>query len=279
MWLASCGECFCGLRFRQPSLGVGGRQGDASPGQGRIRSSSVAWLDALRPVRRPITTSLGTIFRNAANLLMTPTPRRMRRAFPIVQYHEPLTSPLLQAEIARKLTLSWNDPPLDPSWTTPDPTLTGKIESAQGMLTERFAFCQTTPLDEFVEVAEALRTRVSSHPVPSLRRGQNPPGGCGLGPRWASLARGSPSDRRRDSPNRRAGPEGGISSGRCRRILAAGGEEGKPTSRFAALWAPDRTRRRRRNGPGVIRRRTHEGPDNSKRPGCSPGVACMAAIE
>ena len=32
-----------------------------------------------------------------------------------------------------------------------------KIESAQGMLTERFAFCQTMPLDEFVQVAEVLR--------------------------------------------------------------------------------------------------------------------------
>ncbi len=32
-----------------------------------------------------------------------------------------------------------------------------RIESAQGMLAERFAFCQTMPLDEFLATAEALR--------------------------------------------------------------------------------------------------------------------------
>ena len=34
-----------------------------------------------------------------------------------------------------------------------------RIESAQGMLAERFAFCQTMPLDEFLTTAEALRNR------------------------------------------------------------------------------------------------------------------------
>ncbi len=141
------------------------------------------WLDALRPVRTPITTSLGAIFRNVANLLMDADPKTYAACFPIAQYHEPLTSPLLQAEIARKLTLSWNDPPLDPSWTTPDPTLTGKIESAQGMLTERFAFCQTMPLDEFVKIAEALRP--SGYRPTRFRPyadGQEPPGSGGLDP-------------------------------------------------------------------------------------------------
>jgi len=115
------------------------------------------WLDALRPVRTPITTSFGAIFRNAANLLMDADPKAYATCFSIAQYHEPLTSPLLQAEIARKLVLSWDDPPLDRSWTTPDPTLTGQIESAQGMLAERFAFCQTMTLDESLTTAEALR--------------------------------------------------------------------------------------------------------------------------
>ena len=32
-----------------------------------------------------------------------------------------------------------------------------QIESAQGILAERFAFCQTMPLDEFLTTAEALR--------------------------------------------------------------------------------------------------------------------------
>jgi serine/threonine protein kinase/formylglycine-generating enzyme required for sulfatase activity len=51
----------------------------------------------------------------------------------------------------------WNDPPLDPTWVTPDPKLTARIDQGQGLLAERFAFCQTMPLEVFVEVAEALR--------------------------------------------------------------------------------------------------------------------------
>jgi serine/threonine protein kinase/formylglycine-generating enzyme required for sulfatase activity len=117
----------------------------------------VAWLDALRPVRTPISPSFGAIFRDAANLLMDAEPKSYATYFAIAQYHESLTAPLFQAEIARKPILSWDDPPLDLSWTTPSPALTGKIESEQGMLTERFAFCQTMLSDEFVKVALALR--------------------------------------------------------------------------------------------------------------------------
>ena len=203
-----------------------------------------AWLDALRPVRTPMTTSLGAVFGKAANLLMDADPKAYAASFPIAQYHEPLTSPLLQAEISRKLTFSWNDPPLDPSWTTPDPTLIGKVESAQGMLNERFAFCQTMPLDEFVKAAETLRkSGYRPTPVPSLRRWQEPSGVCGLDPRWASLADDSRSDRRRDSQNRRAEPQGGISSGRCRRILGwgwGGGQTHLPLRR--TLGTENRTR-------------------------------------
>jgi hypothetical protein len=65
--------------------------------------------------------------------------------------------PLFQAELGKRASFSWNDPPLDPSWTKPDASLVSRIESAQGILAERFAFCQTMPLDEFLTTAEALR--------------------------------------------------------------------------------------------------------------------------
>lgn len=51
----------------------------------------------------------------------------------------------------------WKDSPLDPSWSAPRPEDVQTIEAAAGMLAERFAFCQTMPLDEFVEASEALR--------------------------------------------------------------------------------------------------------------------------
>ena len=77
--------------------------------------------------------------------------------FPVAEKRAEQVLPVFQAELAKKATYSWNDPPLDPSWTKPDATLVSRIESAQGMLAERFAFCQTMPLDEFLTTAEALR--------------------------------------------------------------------------------------------------------------------------
>ena len=41
--------------------------------------------------------------------------------------------------------------------TRPDADLVRRIESSQGTLTDRFAFCQAMPLDEFLAAAEALR--------------------------------------------------------------------------------------------------------------------------
>jgi formylglycine-generating enzyme required for sulfatase activity/energy-coupling factor transporter ATP-binding protein EcfA2 len=140
------------------------------------------WLDALRPVRGKLNAPLAAIFRDKkrpgsernlatniltdyasddpdliAKLLMDADPKVYASLFPIAQEQAAKTLPLFQAELAKKPTYSWNDPPLDPFWTTPDSTLTGKIESAQGMLTGRFAFCQTMPLEEFLTTAEAIR--------------------------------------------------------------------------------------------------------------------------
>jgi formylglycine-generating enzyme required for sulfatase activity len=63
----------------------------------------------------------------------------------------------LQGELAKKATYSWDDKSLDASWTKPDAVIVNRIESAQGILHERFGFCQTMPLDEFLKTAEALR--------------------------------------------------------------------------------------------------------------------------
>ena len=237
------------------------------------------WLRALRPVRTPITTSLGAIFRDAANLLMDADRKAYAACFPIVQYHEPLTSPLLQAEIARKLTFPWADPPVDPSWTTPDLTLTGTIESAQGMLTDRFAFCQTMPLDDAITTAEALRP---SGYRPIRFRPYADGGTVRVAAVWARdgrpwrTAHNQTADEihQTDERNRKEGYLPVEVAG----YLAVGGQEGKPTSRFAALWREDRTRRRCPHGPGVIRLRHHEapGPIQASRAG-PPDIACLAA--
>ena len=140
------------------------------------------WIEALRPVRGKLTAPLATIFRDKnrpetvhslatdiltdyasddpdrlAELLMVSDPKAYLSLFPVAEKRAEQILPVFQAELAKKATYSWNDPPLDPSWTKPDAALVSRIESAEGILTERFAFCQTMPLDEFLTTAEALR--------------------------------------------------------------------------------------------------------------------------
>ena len=140
------------------------------------------WIDALRPVRGKLAAHLATIFQEKsrpesvhslatdiltdyasedptllAELLMVADKKAYASLFPVAAERAKQVLPVLQAELARKATYSWNDSLLDPQWTKPNATLVGRIEAAQGMIAERLAFCQTMPLDEFVATAEALR--------------------------------------------------------------------------------------------------------------------------
>src|SRR5262249_44894271 len=45
----------------------------------------------------------------------------------------------------------------NPTWKRPDAGLVQKMEAAHGVLAERFAFCQTMPLQDFLNVAAGLR--------------------------------------------------------------------------------------------------------------------------
>src|SRR5271157_1332271 len=235
----------------------------AKVAQGLVTTDLVylrTWLDALRPVRTSLTAPLAAIFRDksrpesehalatsiladyasgdpnlVANLLMDAQPKAYASLFPIAQRLETKT---FQDEIAKRPEYSWNDPPLDPSWTRPDATLTGKIESAQGMLAERFAFCQTMPLDEFLTTAEALRP--SGYRPTRFRpyaNGKN----VLVAAVWVRdsrpwrLAHDQSTDeiRQTDERNRKEGYLSVDVAG----YLAAGEDDGKPTPRFAALWA------------------------------------------
>ncbi len=106
------------------------------------------WLDALRPVRTTLTAPLAMIFRDKqhpgsertlatnilgdfasddpnliADLLMDADAKAYGAFFPIAQRQATTTLPRFQAEIARSLAPTWNDPPLDPSWAKPDASL------------------------------------------------------------------------------------------------------------------------------------------------------------
>ena len=257
-----------------------------------------SWLDALRPMSIKLKAPLATIFRDKdrpvksertlatdiltdyasddpdliANLLMDADPEAYADFILVAQRQESKTLPLFQAEISKKATYSWNDPPLDPSWSTPDAILTAKIESAQGMLAERFAFCQTMPLEEFLKVVEQLRpsgyrpTRFRPYAEGKTLR---------VAAVWTRdgrpwrLAHDQSTDeiRQTDERNRKAGYLPVDVAG----YKAASADEGKPTSRFAALWCrePDRTTTLawswRHRSPNSRRSR-----NNSRTPGLSP---------
>jgi len=140
------------------------------------------WIEALRPVGGKLSAPLATIFEDkerpesehklATNILadyarddpdrlaeplMVADTKAYLSLFPVAEKRAEQTVPAFQAELAKKATYSWNDAPLDPSWPKPDAALASRIELAQGLLAERFAFCQTMALDEFLTTALALR--------------------------------------------------------------------------------------------------------------------------
>jgi serine/threonine protein kinase/formylglycine-generating enzyme required for sulfatase activity len=63
----------------------------------------------------------------------------------------------LQQELRREATFHWDDAPVPASWPKADPGVVRRIEAGEGLVAERFALCQTLPLTEFLQVAEALR--------------------------------------------------------------------------------------------------------------------------
>ena len=227
------------------------------------------WLDALDPCERALTAPLAAIFRDKgrpdadaslatniltdyasddpdllANLLMDADPKAYVAFFPIAQRQEAKTLPLFQAEIARKLA---------PLVERPSPRSVlgeaGRHSHRQDRIGSGHAHRAIRLLPDNApgrvphDRRGSPQLGLSPHPVPSLRRGQDPPGGGGLDPRWASLANGSRSVRRRDPPDRRAEPQGGISSGRCRRIPGCewgGGQAHLPLRRpWAQRTGPD----------------------------------------
>jgi hypothetical protein len=140
------------------------------------------WIEALRPVRDKLTAPLTSIFQDKehsesehklatnilanyasddpdrlAELLMLSDSKAFLSLFPVAEKRAEQVLPIFQAELDKKATFSWNDPPINPSWTKPDADIGSRILSAQGILSERFAFCQTMLLDEFLTTAGTLR--------------------------------------------------------------------------------------------------------------------------
>jgi len=142
------------------------------------------WIKLLQPIRGHLLESLGDIYRNGdgdfsqaqmdlateileryaaddvetlAELMFDAQPKQFVTLFDEFAAHGGEALSKLNEELDRELTFNWNDSPLDPSWSEPTAEITARIKQANGMISERFAFCQTMPLKQFVEVAELLR--------------------------------------------------------------------------------------------------------------------------
>ena len=140
------------------------------------------WLDALRPVRDKLTTPLAAIFRDRkspesernlatnilndyasddpdrlAELLMVSDPKAYLSFFPIAERQRQKDLASVPSRACQESHVLLERSAARSTWTKPDASLVSRIESAQGILAERFAFCQTMPLDEFLTTAEALR--------------------------------------------------------------------------------------------------------------------------
>ncbi len=140
------------------------------------------WLDALRSVRTRLIAPLTAIFQEEsrvgtehtlvtniladyasdqparlAELLVLSDPKAYASLLTVAVRQAEQVLPALRFELTRKASHDWIDPPLDPSWIKPDGALVSTIEAGQGIMTERFAFCQTMPFDQFGATARAGR--------------------------------------------------------------------------------------------------------------------------
>jgi formylglycine-generating enzyme required for sulfatase activity len=159
---------------------------------GRVAESLVAanpvhlsaWMESLRPAREFLLPRLAFVFRDPArertelqrnvaaniladyaadqpellaDLILSADPSQFAVLFPVLERHGVQAEKLLERELDRQLAPEWEDPPLNPQWSSPDPAVVQQIEAADGLMHSRFAICQTMRFDGFLHVAELLR--------------------------------------------------------------------------------------------------------------------------
>jgi serine/threonine protein kinase/formylglycine-generating enzyme required for sulfatase activity/tetratricopeptide (TPR) repeat protein len=139
------------------------------------------WTEALRPVRASLIAPLTRVFHDdkaadkkqtaatiladyaddqpqvLAELFMDADARQAAVLWPKLLRHRDQMVAAMTAELDRVPTFAWPDSSLDPNWTTPAADLCRRIETASGLVQERFALCQGLPLKDFPGIAEELR--------------------------------------------------------------------------------------------------------------------------
>jgi serine/threonine protein kinase len=145
-------------------------------------SHYVPLLKTLRPLREPLSRPLAEVFRQRQRsesdrsfatallaeyaaerpdfltaLLLDADDKQYAVLWPKVAAHRARALARLNQELDQTLAPDWKDGPLDPTWAVPNRALVRQIEEAHGLVEERFALCQTLPLEQFDTVAAALQ--------------------------------------------------------------------------------------------------------------------------
>jgi formylglycine-generating enzyme required for sulfatase activity len=138
-----------------------------------------SWVQALRPVRPALLPPLSDVYRKATSperrefaatvladyaadrpgmltdLLLDADPKQYAILFPALQKYRKEAVALMQREVRGEGY--WSDQPLPSNWVEPAAAVRREIEAADGLLAERWALCQTLPLERLQTVTEALR--------------------------------------------------------------------------------------------------------------------------
>jgi hypothetical protein len=138
------------------------------------------WKAALEPVRGALLPPLGRAFRDSpeadrrrlvatlvadyaadrpetlADLLMDGDEGQYAILWPKVQAHRERAVARLHQELDKTLSPEWKDAPPDTTWPAPGGALRRQVEAAGGLVAERFALCQTLPLEELDGLATGL---------------------------------------------------------------------------------------------------------------------------
>jgi serine/threonine protein kinase/formylglycine-generating enzyme required for sulfatase activity len=143
-------------------------KGLAPAGSELIPALSLVYHDRQQEgARRAIAMNLVETFAAAdptslADVLVTSgDPARWEKGLPALAARRGEAVGWLNRELAldpeQALVPKWEETPLDPTWGAADPAFVRQIENGLGVVAERFAFCQTVPLDDFQALAEGLR--------------------------------------------------------------------------------------------------------------------------
>jgi hypothetical protein len=123
---------------------------------------TVAYRDREHPAEQGLATSVLADYAAdqpdvLAALLLDADPKQYALLFPVLRRYREQAVARMRQEIAQ-LPETWKEAPLDPSWQEPAAELRREVEQAEGLLAERWALCQTLPLERVLAVTEGLRS-------------------------------------------------------------------------------------------------------------------------